>query len=48
VRTDSSGFPVGNTISTPHSLLMGFGLEGVSTLTEREAVMERALDHLLE
>jgi hypothetical protein len=48
VRTDASGFPVGNAISTPHSLLLGFGLEGVSTEAERNAVMERALDHLLE
>ncbi len=48
IRTDASGFPVGNTIATPHSLLMGFGLEGVSTEAERNAVMERALDHLLE
>jgi len=46
-RTDASGFPVGNTISTPHSLLLGFGLEGVSTAAERNAVMGRALDHLL-
>ena len=48
IRTDASGFPVGNAISTPHSLLLGFGLEGVSTAAERNAVMGRALDHLLE
>jgi Zinc carboxypeptidase len=48
IRTDASGFPVGNAIATPHSLLLGFGLEGVSTPTERAAVMGRALDHLLE
>jgi hypothetical protein len=48
IQTDASGFPVGNTIATPHSLLMGFGLEGVSTADERNAVMGRALDHLLE
>ena len=48
VRTDASGFPVGNAISTPRSLLLGFGLEGVSTEAERNAVMDRALDHLLE
>ena len=48
VRTDASGFPVGNSISTPHSLLLGFGLEGVSTADERNEVMGRALDHLLE
>src|SRR5262245_30096227 len=45
--TDASGFPVGNSIATPHSLLMGFGLEGVSTQAERNEVMSRALDHLL-
>ena len=48
IRTDASGFPVGNAIATPHSLLLGFGLEGVSTEDERNAVMGRALDHLLE
>src|SRR5688572_2539047 len=46
-QTDASGFPVGNGISTPHSLLLGFGLEGVSTEAERNAVMGRVLDHLL-
>jgi hypothetical protein len=29
------------------SLLLGFGLEGVSKKAERNAVMGRALDHLL-
>ena len=48
IRTDASGFPVGNAIATPHSLLLGFGLEGVSTAAERNAVMGRALDHLLD
>jgi Zinc carboxypeptidase len=47
IRTDASGFPVGNAIATPHSLMLGFGLEGVSTEDERNAVMGRALDHLL-
>jgi hypothetical protein len=47
IQTDASGFPVGNTIATPHSLLMGFGLEGVSTAADRNAVMGRALDYLL-
>ena len=42
IRTDASGFPVGNAIATPHSLLLGFGLEGVSTADERNAVMGRA------
>jgi hypothetical protein len=48
VRTDASGFPVGNAIATPHSLLLGFGLEGVSTAAQRNDVMGRALAHLLE
>ena len=47
IQTDASGFPVGNTIATPRSLLVGFGFEGVSTPSERDAVMGRALDHLL-
>ena len=48
VRTDASGFPVGAAISTPQSLLLGFGLEGVSTAAERNAVMGRAIGHLLD
>ncbi|HEX4687988.1 MAG TPA: M14 family zinc carboxypeptidase [Nocardioides sp.] len=47
IQTDASGFPVGNAIATPHSLLLGFGLEGVSTQAERNAVIGRALNHLL-
>ncbi len=47
-RTDASGFPVGNAIATPRSLLLGFGLEGVSTPEQRADLMGRALDHLLE
>jgi zinc carboxypeptidase len=48
IQTDASGFPVGNAIATPNSLLLGFGLEGVSTAADRNAVMGRALDYLLE
>ncbi len=48
VRTDSSGFPVGAAITTPRSLLLGFGLEGISTAADRKLVMARAMDHLLE
>ena len=48
IRTDASGFPVGAAITTPHSLLLGFGLEGISTAADRNAVMGRALDHLLD
>ena len=48
VRTDASGFPVGAAISTPQSLLLGFGFEGISTAAERNAVMGRAMGHLLD
>jgi hypothetical protein len=48
IRTDASGFPVGSTISTPDSILMGFGFEGISTQASRNAVMGRVLDHLLD
>jgi len=34
-------------IATPHSLLVGFGLEGVSIEPERNSMMERILDHVL-
>jgi hypothetical protein len=47
IRTDASGFPVGAAISTPDSLLMGFGFEGISTRDTRKRVMERVLAHLL-
>jgi len=48
IVTDSSGFPVGASITTPDSLLLGFGFEGISTQAERDAVMGRALGHLLD
>jgi hypothetical protein len=40
IRTDAAGFPVGASISTPGSLLMGFGFEGISTPAERNQVMD--------
>jgi hypothetical protein len=45
--TDASGFPVGATITTPSSLLAGFGFEAIDTQPESDAAMERVLDHLL-
>jgi hypothetical protein len=45
--TDAGGFPVGAAITTPKSLLMGFGFEGISSPDERKAVMERVIQHLL-
>ncbi|ADU47408.1 M14 family metallopeptidase [Intrasporangium calvum] len=47
IVTDASGFPVGAAISTPDTVLMGFGLEGVTGSAGRAAVMGRVLDHLL-
>ena len=47
VRTDAAGFPVGATISTPDSILMGFGFEGIATQQSRNAVMGRVMGHLL-
>lgn len=48
IATDASGFPVGASISTPDSLLMGFGFEGIATQAARDEVMGRALEHLLD
>jgi hypothetical protein len=48
IVTDAAGFPVGAAISTPRSLLLGFGFEGIATPAERNEVMGRALQHLLE
>jgi hypothetical protein len=45
--TDAGGFPVGAAITTPKSLLFGFGFEGVSSQAERNAVMGRVANHLL-
>jgi hypothetical protein len=47
IRTDAAGFPVGAAISTPRTILMGFGLEGISTAAERNTVMGRAMGYLL-
>ncbi len=46
IRTDSSSFPVGNTIATPTTLLMGFDLRGI-VAADREGVLGRAMDYLL-
>jgi hypothetical protein len=47
VRTTAAGFPVGASITTPHSILMGFGFEGIETAEARAVVMGRVMDHLL-
>ncbi len=48
VVTDAAGFPVGSTITTPDSVLMGFGLEGISGADVRAEVMQAAMSHLLD
>jgi hypothetical protein len=47
IRTDASGFPVGASISTPDSELMGFGLEGSRRRRHANAVMRGLVDYLL-
>jgi hypothetical protein len=47
IRTDAAGFPVGAAITTPRTIIMGFGVEGISTPAERKAVMGRVMEHLL-
>ncbi len=46
VRTDAAGFPVGNSIATRDTVLMGFGLEGVTTRAARAAVMGKVIGYL--
>ena len=36
IRTDAAGFPVGASITTPRTILMGFGFEGISTRRRAE------------
>jgi len=48
IRTDASGFPVGAGITTPDTLLLGFGIEGVSSVGDRNTLVGRAMKYLLE
>lgn len=48
ISTTSDGFPEGAAISTPDSIYFGFGFEGISTPSTRNAVMGRAMDFLLD
>jgi hypothetical protein len=45
--TDAGGFPVGASITTPRSILMGYGFETISTAEQRNAVMGRIASYLL-
>jgi hypothetical protein len=44
---DAGGFPVGAAITTPKSLLFGYGFESIASAEERKAVMGRAAAYLL-
>jgi hypothetical protein len=45
--TDAGGFPVGAAITTPKSILMGYGFETIATEEQRNAVMGRIASYLL-
>jgi hypothetical protein len=47
IRTDAAGFPVGSSITSPNSTIMGFGIEGITGADSRAEVIGRAIDHLL-
>jgi hypothetical protein len=44
--TSAGGFPEGAVIAGPNSLLWGFGLEGVTDESVRDALMGRAIAYL--
>ena len=48
VRTDASGFKVGNSVTTPQTVILGFGLEGVTSAAKRTALMGAVKGHLLQ
>ncbi|MBM7505168.1 M14 family zinc carboxypeptidase [Agromyces aurantiacus] len=48
IITTAAGFPEAAVVATPHSLLSGFGFEGISGSAARNAWMGRVLDHLLD
>jgi hypothetical protein len=46
-RTTAGGFPEGAVVSTPDSIYMGFGFEGIATQEARNAVMAESMAYLL-
>ena len=48
IITTAAGFPEAAVVATPHSLLSGFGFEGITDAAVRAAWMEQALAHLLD
>ena len=47
IRTTAAGFPVGASITTPDTLLLGFGIEGIAGADARRDVIGRAMQYLL-
>jgi hypothetical protein len=47
IRTESVGFEEGAAVSTEDTLYFGFGFEGITDATTREAVMGASMDYLL-
>jgi len=47
IRTNATGFPEGAVVATDDTLYMGFGLEGIRTQAQRNAVMGRSMNYLL-
>lgn len=48
IITTAAGFPEAAVVATPHSLLNGFGFEGITGADARAEWMGRALEHLLD
>ncbi len=47
IRTAATGFPEGAVVSTPDTLYMGFGFEGITSTAQRNDVMKRSMKYLL-
>jgi len=47
IPATAASYPVGASITTPDSIILGFGLEGLATPEDRAVVMGRAMGHLL-
>jgi hypothetical protein len=47
-RITGAGIPEGPAISTPDSVYLGFGFEGIANAADRNAVMQRVMDYLLQ
>ena len=48
IRSESVGFEEGAVVSTPDTLLFGFGFEGISGADSRATVMDKSMGYLLD